>query len=353
MAGNTPTARATYFLALANMQSGRAARAKQLFEYITSSFPGSSEATLAQTALSRLSPTATKTPDTPKTIDAVKADKAESPDDPDAEADVKYKEELAKLPNKVDIRFNRSDNGHMMVDAYLNGRPIKCWFDTGANEYFGANQLREIGLPPPSGDPDTYTRGWAGKQVPIWRRTMTLKVGTLERTLPISISETADLLPLIGQGFVKDYQYAVDSNAGRMVLTKKTDVQESAKATLNSLYDIPCDVEDQREYVAITVNGKQCDGVLIDTGASSTILSAAAASRLGIDTSNGRRTRIVGVGGDVAMVQVYADVRLGPITKLDFPILVGGAGGSAIGQDFMTGWRFTVDREAKLLKFFH
>ncbi len=264
-----------------------------------------------------------------------------------------YKQEFAKLPDTAEVHFVRADSGHMLVDAFVNGRLIKCYFDTGANEHFGANHLREAGLPVPTGKPDGYTGGWAGAPVPIWKTSATLKIGNMTRTVPITVEENMALPPLVGQEFIRDYQYSIDAAGGRMILTKKTAKVAASSVSLNSLYDIPCEIEGDREFVTLTVNGRKCSHVLIDTGASSTILSPGSAMALGIDTSGGRSMMMTGVGGNVTMREVSMDLRLGPIVKSDFPVKVGGMGMNAIGQDFMSGWRFTVDREAKLLRFFH
>jgi hypothetical protein len=62
---------------------------------------------------------------------------------------------------------------------------------------------------------------------------------------------------------------------------------------------------------------------------------------------------MTGVGGNVSMRVCYYDLRLGPITRKDFRVLVGGQAGNCIGQDFMEGWRFKVDRQKNLMRFFH
>jgi hypothetical protein len=49
----------------------------------------------------------------------------------------------------------------------------------------------------------------------------------------------------------------------------------------------------------------------------------------------------------------YGTVRIGPLVKENFPLLIGGQAGTAIGQDLMEGWRCRVDREHNLLRFFH
>jgi predicted aspartyl protease len=265
-----------------------------------------------------------------------------------------YQKEYAKLPDTTEIKFRSGEHGHMLVDAQVNGRPMQCWFDTGANAYFGLNNLRQAGLPIPKGDPDTATRGWAGKPVSAWNITVPVKLGGITRVIPALVSEEWDKPPLIGQEFLRDYQYSIDSGGGRMTLTKKEFHKAKSSAPVHSLYDVPCLVEHDREFVTLVINGRRCDHVLIDTGAAMTILSEPMAASLGIEIPASAPTYVgVGVGGEFRMREVEADVSLGPVSKRGFPIRIGGKAGSAIGQDFMSGWRFSVDRDAKLLRFFH
>ncbi|MCA9803635.1 MAG: aspartyl protease family protein [Cyanobacteria bacterium HKST-UBA02] len=265
-----------------------------------------------------------------------------------------YQEEFAALPDQTEIRFRPGPQGHMLVDAKINGKPIQCMFDTGASGYFGFNHLREAGLPIPKGKPDDYATGWAGRPVPTWSMTVKATLGGMTREIPVRVAEQFDMRPLLGQEFLRDYHYSIDSSGGRMLLTKKTAMKTPTKEALNSLYDVPCEVENDREYVTLKVGKASCSHVLIDTGASSTIISYPDAQALGIEIprdapylSGG------GVGGFITFRQVYLDLSLGPIRKHDFPVNIGGNAGCAIGQNFMSGWRFTVDRERKLLRFFH
>ena len=265
-----------------------------------------------------------------------------------------YKAEYAKLPDESQIRFTPGDHGEMFVDASVDGHPIKCHFDTGAAGFFGMNHLRQANISPPKGKPDSYTHGWAGRPVPVWKMTVDVKIGDMTRRIPISVAEDWSSLPLIGQDFVRDYQYTIDRAAGRMTLHKKTAASAIANAPVNSLYDVPCVFENERDYVSLDVGGRKYAHVLIDTGASNTILSLAAASQLGIEIPRGAHYVMgAGVGGSLPFAIVNVDLQLGPVTRREFPVMIGGNMGCAIGQDFMSGWRFTVDRDKKLLRFFH
>jgi len=265
-----------------------------------------------------------------------------------------YNKEYAGLPDVAEVRFTNGAQGHMMVNAEVNGRKIDCMFDTGANAFFGFEHCHQVGIPIPTGPADSYARGWAGRPVEIWKTSAKVKLGNMTRVVPIAVSREWDKPPLLGQEFVRDFQYNIDGAGGRMVLTKKTANTASTSRPRHALYDVPCEVENEREYVNLKVNGRTASRVLIDTGASFTILSGPTAAALGIEIPAGAPTLTAGgVGGNVMLREVYCDLTLGPIHKTGFPVKVGGAAGSAIGQDFMSGWRFTVDRDERLLRFFH
>lgn len=267
-----------------------------------------------------------------------------------------YKSEYASLPDKAEFRYTPGEQGHMIVTAYVNNRPIQCMFDTGASGFFGVTHCASVGINPPrpTDKADGVTRGWAGKSVPVYNRTAKVRIGNLTRTLPVRVSPMWNEMPLLGQEFLRDYRYSIDQAGKRVELWKKTAATAETKRSFNRLYDIPCKVENDREYVSVKIGEGVVSDVLIDTGASNTIVSMEDARSLGLSIDpNGPYSTFSGVGGGVKMYPVFADIELGPIKKSGFRVLVGGHAGSAIGQDFMSGWRFTVDREAKLLRFFH
>jgi predicted aspartyl protease len=258
---------------------------------------------------------------------------------------------IAGLPDETKVYFKRNADGHMVVDGFVNDRPIKMIFDTGASAHFGVNQLKPLGILIPTTAPTTHTRGWAGRAIPAWKMPLNIRLGGITRKLTVTVQEEDfDLYPLIGQDFMHGYTAEVDDKGGCMLLRKKP--RQDAATTTSSLFDIPCRHVGNRDFVRLEVGGRPCQ-VMIDTGSFTTILNAATASQLGIDTSDAPVRTLVGVGGPVSMYQVSLDLRLGPIRKQDFPVYVGGSAGNAIGQDFLEGWRYTIDQDKQLLRFFH
>ncbi len=261
------------------------------------------------------------------------------------------RENLSNLPAESKIRFLTGEQGHMLVDAYVNGRPIRVMFDTGApGVLLGTNHLSQLGLSRPSEAPTTSVRGWAGKGVPAWEKVLDVRMGDITRRLLCTIMDSDREEPLVGYAFVEGLPYEIDQK-GRCMVVRNPAAQQSR--AVNPLYDIPCRIVNTKPVVPVRVEHKTTD-FFIDTGASSTIMNYSTFLRLGMEMPSNARTMYGGgVGGSVAFKEVEMDITFGPIHKSGFPVMVGGAAGNAIGQDFLEGWKFTVDDKQQLLRFFH
>lgn len=259
----------------------------------------------------------------------------------------KEDDDMAGLPDQANFYFTKEPNGHMAVDIMVNHHPVKAWFDTGADAFFYKDQLRQCGVDCNKAVAAGYTAGWAGKKVAVSQMPAEVTLGNLTRKIDITMEDSASGLEknLIGQSILRGYQYEIDDNGGRVFLKKISGSTDK----IDPLYDIPCTLEEGRDIVPLTVNGKKVD-VFIDTGSAFTIFDKRTADRLGIESTSTQQ--MVGVGGDLTVGVGTAYIKFGPIAK-DFAVRIGGSAGSCIGQDFMQGWRFKIDRERKLLRFFH
>lgn len=270
-----------------------------------------------------------------------------SDDDEDVAA---LSKEMATLPDKAHFYFKKGAHGHMEVDLVVNGHPVKALFDTGASAFFYQDQLKEAGLDLNAAKSGRGAVGWAGKLVPTSVIPAKVTLGTLTRNINITMQESTSGIGenLIGQDMVKGYQYEIDDKGGRVDLKKSIALKAGET---NPLYDIPIVVMGNKDMVTMQVNNKPAIA-FIDTGASNTIFSEREAMRLGIQSS-GEAVHMSGVGGDIEMHRAYVTIRIGGMMREGVPILIGGSGGCALGQDLMDGWRYKVDREHNLLRFFH
>lgn len=358
---------AYYYMACCYYQSGRIEDAKRIYQTIARSFPKSPEAQTANAMLSRLSGTAG---DTSATSGAQVASRtgASSPagsassgsqggaiikssDADDDDRDPRYEAEYASLPQSTRIVFKRDEGGHMYVTVWLNNRPIRAIFDTGAHAHFGLNHLSQAGISVPANAKTSQAYGWAGKAVPIWLMDADLKMGDMKRRVPITVEENMALPPLVGQEFLKELRYEIDDKGGVMTLSKTRNNKNTAQ--FNSIYDVPCMHVSGDDMIPVEVQGKKTVAI-IDTGAQSTILSQSTLAQLGIEIPPGSPVvSIGGVGGSTRCYVVELDLTVGPVRRQNFRTLVGGMAGNAIGQDFLQGWRYTVDHDRHLMRFFH
>ncbi len=264
--------------------------------------------------------------------------------------DAALAKEMATLPDTAHFYFKHGPGGHMEVDLMVNGHPVKAYFDTGASAFFYADQLKEAGLDLNRAKEGGGAAGWAGVTVATTVIPAQVTLGTLTRKLDITMQETTSGIGrnLIGQDMVKGYQYEIDDKGGRVDLRKAIALKAS---DINPLYDIPTAVVEGNDVITLSVNNKTTTA-FIDTGASNTIFSNDAAAQLGIQPT-GELVHMTGVGGPVTMQKAFANIRIGGMYRESFPVLIGGSGGCALGQDLMDGWRYKVDREHKLLRFYH
>ncbi len=351
-----------YYDALCYHQLKNWSMAKSRYKTTALSFPLTEPGRRAAAALRAIDPTfvAPNSPATTSTsgqsdkgssgASATAENTAPAPKSSTAEADQALAQELTRLPDTAHFYFKKGHQGHMEVDLMVNGHPVKAIFDTGASALFYKDQLKEAGLDLNKAKVGKGTRGWAGVEVPTEVMPAEIKLGTLTRTINIKMPETSTALSdnLIGQDFIKGYQYEIDDRGGRVDLKKNLGTKQ---AKLNPLYDIPIQIIGGKEFIVFTVNSQYAKA-FIDTGAANTIFDEFSAARFGA-VPTGEVIHMTGVGGDLTMKKAYVNIRIGGMYRDNFPILIGGSGACALGQDLMDGWRYKVDRENKLLRFFH
>lgn len=333
-----------YYDALALHQLRLPDAARKRYQQIIDTDPTSAAAELARKAISTLasaSPAASSKNSARTTATNAPSNAHDSEpsgtDDP----------ELASLPDTASFYFTKEPGGHMAVDLMVNGHPVKAWFDTGADAFFYKDQLMQSGVDCNKSVAAGYTQGWAGKKVAVAEMPAVIRLGTLTRRLNITMEESSTSLAknLIGQSFIRGYQYEIDDNGGRVDLRKVG----AAAERLDPMYDIPCTLTGSRDIVDLQINGRKVQA-FIDTGSAFTIIDKNTATSCGVESTGSQE--MSGVGGNLTVGTGNANIRFGPISR-EFMVRIGGNAGTCIGQDFMQGWRFKIDRKRGLLRFFH
>jgi predicted aspartyl protease len=88
--------------------------------------------------------------------------------------------------------------------------------------------------------------------------------------------------------------------------------------------------------------------LLLDTGATSTVITPEVAARLNIEEFAHTKVRVVGGKVLSARRTVLTGLRVGPISRADQPVIIvaqrgGGFGDGLIGMSFLAGLKYTID----------
>lgn len=198
--------RATYFLALCHQHLKHDAKAIELFRHISKNFKGSAEATMCDSYLQRV-PQPAEGP--AKTTAQVVLDAVKQKVDQISEAKWKALPPTARIPFQM-------KNGHMYVQAKVQGQYMNIVFDTGAS-------MCGISLPD---YPNLFSSAEIAKapSIPVGRphgvELMKLvngevSVDRVTRNCTIMLTREPGI-SVIGQNFFQEYTYEIDGFYIRM-----------------------------------------------------------------------------------------------------------------------------------------
>lgn len=259
------------------------------------------------------------------------------------------------------VYFSKSARNKMIVDAYVNGRPTKLMFDTGAEGcYFTKDQIEALGIKPPEGAPTSKSYGAGDAEVGTWHMPLDIQVGPIKKRLTVGVgnAQSDDEPALLGQTFFNGFEYDIDNGARCINFRKSVAAAGGSHSSGNDkFYLIPFskragygnDLE-----INVSVHGRTCR-ILFDTGAQTTLMSMANIKALGLELpANAERSIIVGVGGEVpAYHMVIDELRVGPVIRRDLQVSVVEVGDGLLGQDVFQDWRYTIDNKNQQIKLFH
>jgi predicted aspartyl protease len=373
---NPRNANAIYYKAVTLCQLGRGQEGQMQYGTLIKYFPGSPPAKNAEAALAVLNPRylqLLKPPASPAPVSSSPSkDAAQAPGSiPETEDTMKTaNDDIASLPKQSKIYFEK-DGKNLQIDAFINGRPIKMLFDSGAeNVALGKNHLAQLGLPPPQTAPigHAFGVGDGGAQA-IWGMRVTLKVGNIERkNFPITVQEDMPTKPLLGQTFFKAFEYEVDNGAKTITFVKKD--LSAAAAQAADLNVIPFQREGNEIVVQVEVNGRSIP-MYLDTGAEQIYFTADQARTCGLEIPDDAQTGMTqGIAGKQTVKSfVVPRMKCGPIIKNDVTIVVAqpsadsDSDGSSshgkkreglrhplLGQEFFGDFRITVDNDANVIR---
>ncbi|MBX9670911.1 MAG: retroviral-like aspartic protease family protein [Candidatus Obscuribacterales bacterium] len=347
---------ALYYKAIAYHHSHDVKTAASLYQDIVIRFPGSEAAKLAQQNLIKLDDVKqVKTPDTVRP-DALMFKREHKFTREDMDEDTEAKPDI--IPDSSKVYFKRSGHDDIIVNGAINGRPIEMKFDTGAAGVFlGRNQLEALGLRIPEKARSTISGGIGGL-VAAHVVYLEIKVGGIKKRVRCTVADEWDHYPLLGQPFFENLEYEFD-NKGSCIYFRKPTERNVAKDP----FSVPFRRIGNHLVVDVEMPGGLKSGMIVDTGAAMTMLTANNIRQLQIEVpADGQRMIMSGVGGMQEAISFPVDeLRLGPIVQRGHMVSVLTSANSGmlnhphglLGQPFFSDWRYTIDNKNGVLRFFH
>jgi predicted aspartyl protease len=357
---NEPTnANALYYLAVSQHYQGKTADALVNYQLILKKFPGTDAATRSAQVVGgiRLNPGTTDAQWYPKPATASSRTNAQNSvrtygGGSSSSAVGSYSG--SNLPEQATIFFEKGD-AQLKVDVYINNRPLKMTFDTGATGIVvGKNQLQEMGIRLPDGEPTGQSGGSSNASLQsYWMMPADVKVGTiLRQNFPIKVLAYNAAPPLLGQSFIQDFEYSIDRNAGAIRLKKKG---SGGSGAASGGYAVPFSWEGPKMVVNVEVNGRSYP-MYFDTGNSASAISMGMndVKALNLSTEDGEAVTHSGVTGSGSGLRFKVNrVKLGPIEKYNCYVTAnyGSLGRPLVGQDLYEGYEYTVDNDQRVIRF--
>lgn len=349
---NPRDANAMYYDALCNQQLGNMPRAKSLYRQVVQTSPGSQIATYAESILVRVDPSYHSTSGAHGSSSTVTSPQVTSV------ATMSQQEKSIQGPEQANIYY-RPQGKQMMMTVEINGHQVEMMLDTGAPGIcIGRNQLSAIGVRPPEGDPAGTTGGSSNShRVGTWYMNASVKVGPFtDPNCRIQVIDAEDGNALLGQTFIKHFEYQVDQSAHCIRFTKKG----TSGSSLSQGYTLPFTFREGGNRIIVDgeINGRKSK-FMMDTGNSGSGIafhSPEQAAKYGAPVPDGARVdTFYGVSGSgSAYVYTISHLRVGPIDCNDLKVAahMGSGFGSEeplLGHEVFAGWQYTVDYDKKVI----
>lgn len=345
---------ALYYKALSAQQSGDMTQALQCYSSLCDTFPGTEEARNAARVIAS-SKRGAQASQNSKASGAASMVVTTPANHSIFEHSNVGAEELATLPEESTVGFTRGPQGHLFVTAFINNCPMQVMFDTGASTcLFGRNQFLSAGVKGQATGEKVPVQGVGNSVQSAQEEIVTIRVGGITRTMPVTVSPQLSLAPLLGETFYNGYACDIDNQAGIIRFVKKTSSRRFNSMTLDTI-DVPYQLVGNNLVVHAKVNGAECP-MFFDTGASGVVFSISQAMSIGLRIpSSARAVMRGGVGGTAPGYEFEVDeLELGAIKKYHVPVDVLISGGPPLpllGQPFLRDRRFTIDYDRHLIKF--
>jgi predicted aspartyl protease len=353
-----PSDSAVYYCALANQMGNNRARARQLYEYLNSSFPGSKFSPMATSALRSLGD-----------VGASASTGVSSSSGSSSYSGSSSRSSSAYSgPTQFSVPFKRgrfnNGQGGVYLDVLVNNRPMTFHLDTGAHgTVMGDNQLQELGLSrPPAGEKHFSTGVGEREKIPTWSQKLDLKLGNIYmRDFEVSVADHYEGEPLLGRDFLRDWDVAIDENNRQATFTRRGATGAVASASRSSrsgrgIIDVPFTLEGRHMIVDGFVNSRPYK-FYFDTGADNVCFSMKDLKKLGLEDalSSAEQGYSIGVGGRTPSYSFPINsLKVGPIVKENFKVTAvenSQMDHPLLGQTFFGSYNVLIDEANKVIHF--
>ncbi|MBI2809987.1 MAG: retroviral-like aspartic protease family protein [Candidatus Melainabacteria bacterium] len=341
---------AIYYDAICNQQLGRSARALVLYKQVVSLSPGSGIAKYAEQVLVKLDPSFKPSSPSGALPTAQRSTAARSM------TTAQTTPSSIQGPDEGSVYY-KAVGQDIMIPVEINGRSIQMELDTGAPDVLlGKEQLTEIGIRPPEGLCKGYTSGASNNaQIPYWEINAQVKVGPFtDKNAVVTVLATNDADPLLGQSFLKHFQYSVDRSAHCVRFRRKELASQQSSG-----YALPFTHRESGNRIIVEgeINGKKGQ-LMLDTGNAAAGIcfnDAAQAAKYGAPVPpDARVVSSHGVSGSGQSYSYQANrVRVGPIDRTNVRVTteinLSDDEEPLLGHEFFEGWQYTIDMKQKVI----
>ncbi len=227
----------------------------------------------------------------------------------------------------------RLADGHLLVDAVLNGTPANFILDTGSDATIISTATADrLSIPLiPAG----HFEGVGGAGPAYMFLTSSFQLGALHGRQLRLVASDMNLWGarppdgLLGDNFLSAYDVDLDLPEGKAVLYAASGCTHPAAALPQPLYTapmLPRPPADLHPVVRVTIGG-QVFSAAVDTGAPHTVMFADAARRIGLDIATLKddyhfRARGVGPAMPAAVRHVVSEMQVGNVYIHNLPVAI-------------------------------
>lgn len=255
--------------------------------------------------------------------------------------------------------YTLSRSNHMILYAFINGKPIATMFDTGASlTMWTTSQLEAAGIKLQTHRGNTTLIGVGGESS-VDEAEADVTVGGLTKRVTIYVHDDRSLqrnqgksagldYGLIGQNFLGDTAYTVNDGA-------RTITFHEPGFSLKGSDTVRYSVEGGEIIVLPKINGRECE-MILDTGCNDISFSDKQLSAFGMSkAATSEASESIGFGGKrISYSFTIHSIKLGSVEKKDVSgscDLHATISKPLLGRSFLSGLTFTVDPKAHLIKF--